>query len=74
MSEEKANQLREVWLRVPTVNEDCIGCSACVVIAPEVFELDEEGMSVVKERENFEWMDVEDAIDACPVNAISWKD
>ena len=30
------------------VNEDaCIGCGACAAIAPEVFEINDEGLSTV---------------------------
>ena len=50
----------------------CIGCGACQAIAPDVFEIDEDGLAVsVVDTVNEEVM--EDAIDAkegCPVNAI----
>ena len=56
------------------VNEDaCIGCGACAAIAPEVFEINDEGLSTVivdevaKEEAN-------DAIDSCPTSAIERKD
>lgn len=52
--------------------EICIGCGACQAIAPDVFEIDDEGLAVATDTEINE--DVkEDAIDAmegCPVNAI----
>lgn len=57
------------------VNRDaCIGCGACASIAPEVFELDDEGISKVIEEdkeikeENKE--SVKDAADSCPTSAI----
>lgn len=43
----------------------CIGCGACVSICPNVFEL-KDGKSHVKSNDN-----CEDAVDACPVAAIS---
>ena len=50
----------------------CIGCGACQAIAPEVFEIDDDGLAttIVEEiSEDFK----DDAIDAkegCPVSAI----
>ncbi len=60
-------------LRKPHVNSTCIGCSACISISWDVFDFDENGMSHVKSCETYEWKDVDDAIAACPVNAISWQ-
>ena len=74
ISEEQAKKLREAWVQVPHVNETCIGCSACVAISPDVFELNDEGKSEVVARDNYEWLDVDDSIAACPVDAISWRD
>jgi ferredoxin len=59
---------------VPYVNETCIGCSACVAISPEVFELNDDGKSEVVALENYEGFDVDDSIAACPVDAISWRE
>ncbi len=65
------------------VNKDaCIGCGACASICPDVFELNDEGLSEVKveeenkEKEEFvsvkeELQDeVRDAADSCPTGAI----
>ncbi len=55
------------------VNQDaCIGCGACCAICDEVFEIDEEGLSVAKVEEvpsNLE-ESVKDAADSCPTSAI----
>ncbi len=62
-------------VKTPYVDETCIGCSACVAICGEVFDLDEEGKAFARD-----WMDtsnadgIDDAIAACPVNAIHYKD
>lgn len=62
------------WLlRKPHVNSTCIGCSACTAISGDVFELDDQGLSRVKNHGNYEGQDVDDSIAACPVNAISWQ-
>lgn len=54
----------------------CIGCGACAAIAPEVFEIDNDGLAISTTNEiNID--DKEDVIDAkegCPVNAISIMD
>ena len=52
--------------------EICIGCGACQAIAPDVFEIDDEGLAVAIDAEIND-DNREDAIDAkegCPVNAI----
>ena len=66
-------ELQKSGIRFPDVNETCIGCSACTMVSADVFELDDEGLSVVKNCASYEDMDVDDAIAACPVDAISWK-
>ena len=54
------------------VTEECIGCGACVAIAPEVFEMNSETMkSIVKKQPSKdEEQKTKDAANACPVNAI----
>ena len=74
LTEEQISELRASGTRFPDVNETCIGCSACTAISGEVFELDDEGLSVVQHCSSwYEDKDVDDAIAACPVDAISWK-
>ncbi len=56
------------------VDQDvCIGCGACQATAPDVFEINDDGLAEVLVEEVPEELK-EDAIDAkegCPVNAIS---
>lgn len=59
------------------VNEDsCIGCGACEAICPEVFELNDEGISTCKEeklKENLEEEikeQIKEAMNTCPTGAI----
>ena len=55
------------------VNKDaCIGCGACASICPDVFKLNDEGLSeAVKEEVKEEEQDeVRDAADSCPTGAI----
>ncbi|MFZ4461782.1 MAG: ferredoxin [Patescibacteria group bacterium] len=60
-------------IRKPHVNSTCIGCSACTAISGDIFVLDDNGLSCVQTRSDYENQDVDDAIAACPVNAISWQ-
>lgn len=73
LTEEQKNKLKEAWVKVPVVNPSCIGCSACVAISPEVFELNDEWLSEVVALDSYEGKWVEDSIAACPVDAISWE-
>ncbi len=55
------------------VNRDaCIGCGACQAIAPNVFELDDEGLSkaLVDEVAEDEQDNATEASESCPTGAI----
>lgn len=60
------------------VNQDvCIGCGACVALAEEVFNFNDEGFAEAKPNNNIlDKMDEEvkenviDAIEGCPTSAI----
>ncbi len=73
LTEEQIQKLRDSQIRFPDVNETCIGCSACVAISGDVFDLNDEWKSVVISLESYEDFWVDDSIMACPVNAITWK-
>lgn len=57
------------------VKSNCISCWACVGIAPEIFEFNEENKSCVKRQPETEkeLQDTEDAKNICPVDAIIYK-
>lgn len=52
-------------------HEECIGCETCVELCPEIFSMipEEEKAMVTAPDSTAEC--VQDAIDACPVTAIS---
>ena len=53
-----------------TINRDeCIGCSACVSMCPDVFSLDEENKAVVSNIEASN-CDLKSVAESCPVGAI----
>ncbi len=47
----------------------CIGCGLCAELCGEVFEIGEDGKAQVKKQKKLPC--VKDAVDSCPVNAIS---
>ena len=61
---------------------NCIGCAACEAVAPDFWEMNEDGKSDIKNAKNLEngWQQLEideknfvenkDAADSCPVNVI----
>ena len=49
----------------------CIGCGTCVALAPEIFEMDNEGKSIVKKNPTINEETLKLAIDSCPSQAIS---
>jgi ferredoxin len=57
------------------VNQDtCIGCGACEATAPKTFKLNAQGKSVPKDPAGDDEETIQNAIDSCPVKAISWQD
>lgn len=61
---------------------DCIGCAACEAVAPDFWEMNEDGKSDIKGGKNVEngWQELDfeekdfqinkDGADSCPVNVI----
>ena len=47
----------------------CIGCGVCQSICPEVFEIDDDGKVKVINQKDFSC--IKEAIESCPVDAIS---
>ena len=58
--------------KVRVDKQKCLGCGLCINLCPEVFEL-EDGKSKVKENVDLEKNkdSIKEAIDSCPVQAIS---
>ena len=59
-------------MKVKVNNEACIGCGACVSICPDVFEINDDGLSQAKveEVEKDKEQEVMDAKESCPTGAI----
>lgn len=55
--------------------EKCIGCGACVSIAPEVFEFDTDGLAIAKENVGDEFKEKGmQGLESCPTDAITYKE
>jgi len=59
-------------MKVEVIKEKCIGCGACTTIAPDTFELNDEGLAYVKNNDYNESRkeDIIDAAESCPTDAI----
>jgi ferredoxin len=61
-------------VKKPKVNQDlCIGCGSCASISPQVFRLENMKAKVINPQGDTE-ENIQTAIDACPVQAISWEE
>lgn len=72
LTEEQIIKLKETWVRYPVVDNNCIGCSACVAISSDVFTMNDEWKSEVTALASYEDLWVDDSIMACPVESIKW--
>lgn len=70
-----------IMAKVIHIKKDCIGCGACAAVAPEYWEMDEEGMAHLKESKQVEdnWekeitadevQKHKEAAQVCPVEVI----
>jgi ferredoxin len=56
----------------PKVDKDlCVSCGLCTQVCPEVFEIGQEGTAQVKAHADLRAACIQDAVDQCPVGAIS---
>ena len=59
-------------MKISVLKDACIGCGACQAIAPDDFEIEDDGLACAKE-ENYNEENKEDVLDAresCPTAAI----
>jgi len=81
---EEQNQARQAEKKYQIQHDrpNCIGCAACAAVAPDFWEMHEDGKSDIvgskKREDEWEELDIEEkdfaankeAADACPVNVI----
>ncbi|MBI4301362.1 MAG: ferredoxin [Chloroflexi bacterium] len=60
-------------MRVWVDRETCIGAGTCTIIAPDVFDLDEENKAVIIDPHGASEATIREAADACPVQAIMFE-
>lgn len=61
-------------MRIETDREKCISAGTCVALAPDVFDLDEEGKVRLKDLKGTDEQTIIDAARSCPVQAIEIYD
>ncbi|MDD4856934.1 MAG: ferredoxin [Candidatus Krumholzibacteria bacterium] len=60
--------------RVPFVDSDlCTGCELCVETVPSVFQIEGDVATII-DPEGASDDEIQEAIDNCPVEAISWQE
>ena len=52
----------------------CIGCALCAQIASKSFSMGDNGKSTPSNPPGDDEGKVQNAVDSCPVHAISWKE
>ena len=61
-------------MAIPKVDTDtCIGCGLCTELCPKVFELRDDKAWVINAN-GCDTCDCQQAVDICPVEAISWAE
>ena len=65
-------QIKEDRVTNPTVDKDlCIGCALCTQVCSDVFEMRADGTAEVKAGADTDAACIQEAVDQCPVGAIS---
>jgi len=59
-------------MKIKIDKNKCLGCGTCVALAPEVFEIGEDGKSKVKEGADLEKNKdlIKQTKDSCPTQAV----
>ena len=53
---------------------ECEGCETCVELCPDVFAFDEDSQKAKVTAPESDDECVEEAMDSCPVDCISWEE
>jgi len=58
--------------RLEISRELCTGAKICTIIAPDVFEMDDEEKAYIVDQEGSDEETIQRAINQCPEKAIFW--
>ena len=61
-------------MKIKLLRDKCISAGTCVAIAPNTFELDDEGKVVLKDPKGDDEQTIIDAAKSCPTQAIEIYD
>jgi ferredoxin len=61
-------------MKVEVARELCTSVATCVAVAPGTFELDDEGIAIIKNGSKEDEKTILQAAQSCPVNAIIISD
>lgn len=61
--------MKKPWVE----QENCISCGLCISSCPGVFRFDSAGKSECYDASGAPENEIQGAIDACPVQCISWE-
>jgi len=62
-------------MKAPVVNQDeCTSCELCTEIAANTFAMDDNDLASVVNPQGDPEEDIQEAIDSCPAECISWKE
>lgn len=61
-------------MKIKIDKNKCIGCGTCVALASKTFKLGSDGKAEVIEPSGDEEATIKEALDSCPVDAISLAD
>ena len=61
-------------MKIEVDRELCTSVATCIAIAPNTFELDDEGIAIIKNAKGDDAKTILQAAQSCPVNAIRLYD
>lgn len=65
----------ETMAKYPWVDkESCISCGLCISVCPGVFRFDDASKSECYDPTGASEKEIQEAIDGCPVQCISWRE
>lgn len=59
--------------KVSVDQDSCISCGLCISTCPDVFRFSDSGKSEVYNPDGATEQSIQQAIDGCPVQCITWK-